>query len=160
MSHQGKKDWPYKEIAIGEVTNYIQFDNHWASLCELTWIPIPPSKQVNSINHDNRLVRVLTNLKNTHNSFDFREVFLCGRDRESAKASNMRPTIDELKTNWIFRKDLVNSLHEPVVIFDDLITEGASFKAAQQLLLSQQPNLKIIGLFIARTEFVNNQTLV
>jgi predicted amidophosphoribosyltransferase len=37
-----------------------------------------------------------------------------------------------------------------IILFDDVLTTGASFKAAQTLLRENFPNAPIAGIFIAR----------
>jgi predicted amidophosphoribosyltransferase len=47
-------------------------------------------------------------------------------------------------------ESLKNPPPQAIAIFDDVITTGASFKAAQEILQKEFPKIPIIGIFIAR----------
>jgi len=48
-------------------------------------------------------------------------------------------------------ESLVDPAPDTVVVVDDVVTTGAHFRAAKLVLRRRWPNLKVLGLFLART---------
>jgi predicted amidophosphoribosyltransferase len=54
-------------------------------------------------------------------------------------------------SNLAIDKKLCQDQKQNIILVDDVITQGAHFKACKTLLQQEFPNSKIKGLFIART---------
>jgi predicted amidophosphoribosyltransferase len=137
-----EKELFYKYESMNEIANYIsQFETS-----EYVWVPMPSSKAKNDENYDPRALRILELANKCNDNFSFCDVFEAHKSRDSFRIKNERdPNI--LKKNW----KIVNELKDPkkIVIFDDVLTEGTTFRAASDLLSSMYPKAQIIGFFIA-----------
>lgn len=113
------------------------------------FIPIPPSKIKSDRNYDDRLVKVLQNITD--------EVNICYcdiLDRLTTITSlhnsnqNRHPSMHD----FVFNCDNTDLFkNKTLILLDDVITSGSTFNAAKNILLKNIPNIKIIGLFIARS---------
>lgn len=155
IEKKGQQDWHYKEKAIKEITDLILNLRNWEKWSQYTWIPMPSSKIPSDSGYDDRLLQVLSRLKNQYPALDVRNILFSKRNRESAHSSGHKK---ELRTIEFHQKNLeVITSNEVktdppkvIVIFDDLITSGAQFKATQSLLRNSYPQAVIVGFFIAR----------
>lgn len=145
-----------KNGAIEEVCKLIYSLNKWDIIKQFTWIPIPPSKSKDDPMYDDRLIKVLEGLKKHFPNFDYREVFINKKSRDPAHEAEKRPESLDHMNNWGVNRNLLHDLTDYVIIFDDLITTGASFKAAQTLLQKIDSTINVVGLFIARSESTVN----
>lgn len=159
VTRRSLPDWPHKLKAINQVADLflnsnLNFDTNY------TWVPIPPSKAEDDQGYDDRLWQVLEVLKSKKHNLDIRKIIKAKQTRPSAHLSAKRPSVNEHLSNWYV--DISNTQPKPkgIIIFDDLLTTGASFKAAQALLISHFPNVPIVGIFIGRrvpyNPFVNS----
>ena len=76
-----------------------------------------------------------------------------GKRIEQAKRSDHRPAIDDLVASMTVNLGLLDPLPTGVILLDDVITNGTTFKAAQQLLAPHLQGRKLVGLFLARRVF-------
>ena len=119
------------------------------------WIPAPNSKTHAHQDYDRRLSSVLSDMAARFpETFRWEEVIVPTCDRSSMSEGGPRLTPDQIQE--IIRIDNVEILDQfsDVVIFDDVITNGATFVATKNTLLSAQPNLNVRGVFLARTVHV------
>ncbi len=56
----------------------------------------------------------------------------------------------EIERNYELDKRLIEPVPKIICIVDDVLTTGAHFKAARNILSGHFPNTDIVGLFIAR----------
>ena len=61
-----------------------------------------------------------------------------------------RPTPDSLAANYILDHDILEPAPTMIVIFDDVLTTGAHYKAVQKTLRTKFPAVPMFGAFIAR----------
>lgn len=144
-------DWHYKEKAILFVADLISSSFNSEKLKETTWIPFPPSKKKNDSRYDDRLVKILEKVNVCKLGLDVRELLFIKQSRESAHREGRRFTIEEHLENLSIDRNLLNPTPKMMIIFDDVITSGASFKAAQKILSRYYSNVLIEGVFIARS---------
>ena len=70
--------------------------------------------------------------------------------------TNRRPP-EEIKRNYIFNEALAVNAKENIIIFDDVVTTGAHYIAAKEIIQENMPNIASIkGLFIARRVFAED----
>lgn len=151
MEKRNDHDWQYKEIAIHQMTDMIYQCPQWPTLNKYLWIPIPPSKTEGHPDHDNRMIRILENLKNKDCKFNYSNCISQKTDRDPVHLSEKkRPTSEEHFDNFIFNQKIIIQASD-IIIFDDLITTGSSFAAMKQILLNKFPETSIIGLFLGRS---------
>lgn len=147
-----KNEWHYKEQEIEKIAKMFLATPSWEKLKIYTWIPIPPSKTKNDPNYDDRLLCILKKLKEVEKFLDVRELLLSKINRDPAHIpGGKRLTTTEHCDNFLLDESLKDPNPNKIIIFDDIITTGASFKAAQITLKQTFPNTPIIGIFIARS---------
>ena len=151
LSRKGKSDWKYKTEAIKEVANIFTSLDVWEQLKHFTWIPIPPSKDKNDPNHDDRLIQTLQEMKNHFPNLDYRELVKIKQSRQAAHGTEGRPTPQSHYNNFQIEESIANPEPETLVIFDDVLTTGSGFKAMKRILLERFQDSNILGVFIART---------
>ena len=157
LERKGGPDWSYKKQTIKKVAQIFTSLQNWEELKTFTWVPIPPSKHKKDPLYDNRLVQTLKLMKEKEPTFDYRELVNISQSRPSAHKSNSRPTPEEHYNNYEIDKNLINPHPKTIVIYDDVITTGASYKAMKRLL-GEFFDAKILGLFIARTQSLFSTT--
>lgn len=156
MDRKGRPEWDHKEQAILKIAHWLMSTPSWEKLKNATWVPIPPSKTKFDSQYDNRLWQVLLKMKAHENSLDMRELLLATSNREAAhNPGAARPSISDHLDNFALNNSQENPKPRAIVLFDDIITSGATFKAAQIIIQKIFLNLPIIGLFIARNIKVN-----
>jgi hypothetical protein len=156
MDRKGLSEWYYKEQAILKIAYWLISTSVWEKLKNATWAPMPPSKTKSDSQYDDRLWRVLLKMKEHELSLDIRELLLAKSSREAAHNPDaIRPTVNDHLNNFTFDNSQKNPQPRAIILFDDIITSGATFKAAQRLIQKEFPNIFIIGLFVARTVKVN-----
>ncbi len=147
----GQPDWRYKESAISEIVRLFTSTPSWQQLKLYTWIPVPPSAIKNEPEYDDRLLKILAKMNaSNNNSLDIREILVQKNSRGPNHLTGNRRTIKDHLSNWIIDENLIQPAPKKILVFDDVITSGASFKAAQALLSEKFGSIPIIGLFIAR----------
>jgi len=143
--------WSYKEKSINQIADLIISLKAWQKLKDCLWIPIPPSKVTSHKEYDNRLTKVLIKIKEKEPNFSFSEILVSKENRDSAHLGAKRLGITEHINNLSIDQSKIISTQKPIIIFDDVITSGASFKAAQILLKKIYPDSTIVGFFVARS---------
>lgn len=118
-----------------------------------TVCPIPPSKTTTNPEYDDRITRIVAAA--CHNTAaEARELIVQTHSYESShtQASGARKKPDELEAIY----QLVAPAPRPVVILvDDVLTTGAHFVAARNVILAQHPKTQVIGMFLARRVLPN-----
>lgn len=142
----------YKQKAIEEITGMLlsslKLYRIWAQ--KITWVPIPPSHAKDDPEYDDRLLQVLLKLV-PKLDLDVRELIQQKASVPASHSLSPRPRPNELAANYFVDKSLIHSIPKKIAIFDDVITDGAHFKAAQQVLKQRFPEAIIGGIFIARS---------
>ncbi|TPL77571.1 hypothetical protein [Mesorhizobium sp. B2-3-15] len=113
------------------------------------WVPIPGSCPVGNPEYDDRLLRLLHRAYS--NRIQIVELLSQLAQRVAAHDSDARPTPEVLIDNWVTDFSLLPVGRYNFVVFDDVLTRGASFKAAKRVLSNQYPGSAVSGVFLART---------
>jgi predicted amidophosphoribosyltransferase len=144
-----KKGQQYKEQAIGQAAAIFRQAFSADKIKQLTFVPIPPSKKRTDPLYDDRMLRMLKLMCQGYES-DIRDLII---QKESYVPSHTmtgdRPTPDSLAANYVLDQNFLQPPRTMIVIFDDVLTTGAHFKAAQKILRTQF-TVPMIGAFIAR----------
>lgn len=144
-------EWHFKEQAIQKIAFWLMSTNSWEKLKSCTWVPMPPSKIKSHSEYDDCILRILKRAKQFELKLDVRELLLAKTSRDPAhNPGNKRPSIADHFNNLMIDEGLKDPPPRAIVIFDDVITSGASFKAAQKILLKNFPEVPIVGIFVAR----------
>lgn len=153
------KEWEYKNKAIqtcGKLLSNV-FSNK--DISKYGFVPIPPSKNKTDPFFDNRLVEILefaNEQELTLNKFKILELILQESSIPSfhtIKNNGPRPDPSWLMPHYKIDRNKLNFKPEKFIIFDDLITTGCHFKAISMMLNAVYPDIEIVGVFIARRVF-------
>ncbi len=142
-------EWRYKGEAIGKAASMFRdaLPEEW--LRTATLVPIPPSKVKNDLLYDDRMLRMLQVLGRGL-KVDIRELILQLESMAAAHESEDRPSPQDLIENYHIDEAIAEPPPTVVALFDDLLTAGAHFKAAQAVIETRYPGVPTAGIFIAR----------
>jgi hypothetical protein len=150
MELKNQKGWGYKQDAI-ETASKLIGNTIGTSLSIWTFVPIPPSKPKLHPLFDDRITQILSKVTNQNGErAQILEMVVQTGERDAAHLSSARPTVDELRAMYHLDLSLIGQAKANICIFDDVITNGTSFRVASDLIRAQLPNATIRGLFIAR----------
>lgn len=153
LDRQGKPDFKYKGEAIKEIAKLLS-NLSQNSIDKSTFVPIPPSKSKANPLYDDRIVQALR-LGLKEKNADIRELVNQTSDTVECHISGKRD-VKALESILKIDEDLVDGVKEYIVIVDDVLTTGCHYIAMKNVLLKRFPDAKIIGLFIARREIIND----
>jgi hypothetical protein len=111
-----------------------------------TWIPIPPSGAKGTASHDPRLTKVLRSVRPVIP--DVREL-VCQNVNHTSKEKGVSPEVRAV--DFAIDESLAYPPPIRAILFDDVLTTGAHFKAMQMVLEKRFPGIYTMGLFLART---------
>ena len=114
-----------------------------------TFVPIPPSKVKEGPDYDDRLVKILEEVR-PHRQLDVRELILQRESTRAVHTTSDRITPTALCHLYYVDPSLKNPPPKSIAIFDDLLTTGAHFRAAKFHLRKIYAETRIIGIFLAR----------
>lgn len=140
MDKKGKPEWGYKIKAIKECARYLkEVDIPSAFSKNITLVPIPPSKAKSDPEYDDRLSQVL------HEAFgdelDIRELIIQKESTQSSHTSDEKRDPKKIAQNYEINEVEAKEVKNCIILFDDVLTTGAHFKAAKSVLLESFPNL-------------------
>lgn len=151
MDRKGRPGWHYKNTAIRQIAEELANALNPDWLKTATLVPIPPSKTKQHPFYDDRMTQVLRLLPQIRGvQGDVREIILQVTDMEAAHTADSRPTPADIQINYSLDAGATDPTPEMIGIFDDVLTTGAHFRAASDLLSATFPGAPIIGVFIAR----------
>lgn len=151
MNRRGRSDWGYKAQAIDTITSLLInslpgfLDNDKTSI-----VPIPPSKHKGNPDYDDRLMQVLLKYQEKFPQADVREILTIKEDTTAVHTSSQKRDIAKLEANLNIDVFSCKNLRDHIVLFDDVITTGAHFKACAHAIQKIVPEKKIMGVFVAR----------
>lgn len=142
--------WYYRNEAIKEFAKMINnaFLNINKNIFNI--IPMPTSKPKNSTEFNNRLIQTMEELLKLDNSYKIFDCFDVQNNLVPAHYNGYRNPND-LKQEILFYPP--NFFDKNIVLIDDVLTTGGHFKACKNILLEKlDPNINIVGLFLAKIE--------
>ena len=149
LTKNGLPEWRYKGEATRQIANKLRAAIPVDFLTTVTLVPIPPSKAKDDPLHDDRVLSVLKILGHGLD-VDIRELILQHESTNPVHESEDRPSPTTLLQNYHLDVTIADPPPKAVALFDDLITAGAHFKAAQCVIAAQYPDVPIFGIFVAR----------
>lgn len=154
VDRRGLPQWKYKLEAIRKCTSYLSdFFTRKGNIAQYTLVPIPPSKTKENQLYDDRMTQILKGLESSFPECQVRELIYSLKDRKPAHHSQNRPSINDLYDNFAIDESQFEGIRNNIILFDDVITNGAHFQAAKKRILEHKPEASIRGIFIARRVF-------
>lgn len=147
--------WRYKGQAIREIGDILGEILPEDSLRGYTIVPVPPSKCKDDPLHDDRLIQVLQRMTNGYEA-DIREIIYLDESIEASHDRQDRPTPAELERLYKINDRLCRPRPQKIIVFDDMITAGAHFRACKNMLQKKFPDTEIIGVFFTRRTFLSD----
>lgn len=145
-----ERQWYYKEQAIEQAANEFRAALDLDSLSDVTMVPMPPSLAKSDPLYDDRMVQVVRHVCRGTKA-DVRELLYQSTSRESFHSSSQRRDMEGLIDNFRIDETVADPPPGIVVVVDDVLTTGASFKAAKTVLQRRfGTTLDVLGLFVAR----------
>ena len=150
----GRPEYRHKERAVIKAANELRAALNQQALAAATLVPIPPSASRHDPLYDDRITQIIRRVAFGINNPDIRELIVTRQSVAPAHQQlNARPSIDEILANYEIDEELVEPVPNSIVLFDDVLTAGAHFKACQRLLSERFSGVPITGVFIARRIF-------
>ncbi len=152
MDRKDKPEWVHKEAATtqisGEVAGAI---GDPANIDNTVFVPIPPSEMKGDPAYDDRLLQVLQKVQEILGDVVvIRELVEQIKRRDASHAGGHRLSSEEHAANYCVNTELLDFDPSLIIIFDDVITTGSSFMGMKKVLSAAYPNVRIIGMFVAR----------
>jgi len=148
---EGRKhlyEYRYKTKAIQQVSEIL---SKLINPSEITIVPVPPSKCRTDALYDDRMKKILDGFRSKNPAVDYREIVSQQFSMEASHNAQARSSPDGLAQNYQVDQQLCEGLRDTIVVFDDVLTAGAHFKAMQMVLRPHVGERPVMGLFIART---------
>jgi len=155
-SDSQRPGYHYKGRAIGECVRHLSkgINPNW--LAGATIVPVPSSKVAGHPDHDDRMEHICRRLAqnvDVRALVQQRESIVGFHEREQGD----RPTIDSLFDLYEIDESLAKPAPTRIGIVDDVLTSGTHFKAMQRVLNQRFPSVPIVGFFIARRVFPEDE---
>ena len=147
-------DWIYKEQAIKQAASLFhrsisQTSAVFKRMNQALLVPIPPSEAQNSPKYDDRNVRMLRHFAS---QTKIAELLVQKESRPSLRTMAVRnPKI--LENNYSLNPIKLDLNIREIWLFDDVLTQGTTFRAASNTIKRTYPQSKVVGFFIARSVY-------
>lgn len=154
VSKKGTLEYRYKVEAIAKIASMLVQTLKNKNIAHYTFVPIPPSKAKNDPLYDPRLLDVLCCVSKERkldklSELNIRELLFLKESMQASHTTENRLTKNDLKKLIFVDNNQLQSTKN-IILFDDVLTTGAHFKACKELIKDKMPDCRIIGLFIAR----------
>ena len=153
-SRKEKPEWRYKEEAIGIISNDLSALLRSLNLGNrYLLVPAITSRCKSDPEYDDRLIMVCRSAAEGIGNVECRELLLARRTVTSSSKGgdrSVRATLGNIDVCPFPQDSAVR--YDAVLVFDDVLTTGAHFKACQAALLEIFGTTPIVGVFWARTE--------
>ena len=142
----------YKPVGIRYWANKIANSNlNWQTFQQgWTFVPLPCSKPVGHEFFDDRMLKVLQLVAKLRPGIDVRPLLtqkIARRSQHEGERLSPEQIRDQLEVN---RSQLLPPLKH-IILVDDIITRGASYAAARDIMKSLPGVETVMGLFLAKT---------
>ena len=139
----------YKNRAIQQFAQELAggFNPTTSPFC-MTWIP--PSQSKDDPQHDDRLKQVVDKVSSLKPAFHSCEVFETSHTRPSLHFGGARRHPAEISNHLRWMGIDLNP-YKIVIVVDDVLTTGASFRAVHDMIRERYASIPIVGFFWAFT---------
>lgn len=146
IDRKDKPEWWYRNKAIEEFVNLLlSFSPFQNSECIVA--PMSTSKSSNSLNFNDRLYKTVQGLSSKLPKLRVEYLFDVKSDIVESHLGGTRNK-ENIKNN-IAWNGFTYEPKEYLFLIDDVLTTGAHFKACKEIINSNYPNIKVVGIFLA-----------
>lgn len=154
VSRKGRPEYKWKGVAIDRSVLMFRANLDPDKLVGYVAVPAPPSKRPDHPEYDDRMLQVVS--KFCHGSaLAYRELLITADNRQAAHASGNRPSPGDLRATIAVNPACTDPPPAGVLLFDDVLTTGCTFKACKAILHEAFGNIPVVGVFIARRAIPN-----
>lgn len=139
--------WPHKVRAMAKVSLSIARNLTPDGLSNSTFVPMPSSKTKQHPQYDDRMAQVVRGIGA---NIDMREILATITDRDPMHESSKRRDPEELEKSISVDQSLITKKPNRILLIDDLLTTGCSFKVCSKIIRQVWPDIPIVGIFVAR----------
>ena len=156
LDRKGQSDWQYKAAATQQIAQAFSRFWKWGELHEqsrVALIPVPPSKARADAAYDARMYELLSAIATKSGvNLDIRDCLSFSGKYAASHESAARPSPADLCEELSFSNAIGRPSKQPglIFLFDDMLTTGAHYVAASQVLAEHFPGVPIVGNFVAR----------
>ncbi|CAN5310954.1 hypothetical protein BH10PSE1_BH10PSE1_24310 [soil metagenome] len=143
----GTQQYAYKTQAIRDIATALKANLDPAAFPGLVVTPVPPSKAPGATGYDDRMARVARLIDP---AIDVREVLVTAVERDAMHAQNAHRDPQALRDSLAFRPELIASPPRQVLLLDDVVTTGCSFRVCKRMIGEIWPDAQVYGVFVAR----------
>lgn len=154
--------YKYKIRAMHEVAELLADSFEYSVASQCVFVPIPPSRIPGDPEYDDRLFTILKlfakhTLDRYSTNINVRKMVVQTQSYNAAhKSEGERPKLEFYESIYRVHEEDKDVLPQSIILFDDVLTTGAHFKAAKNVLQryfmsKYKHKVSIIGLFIAKT---------
>jgi hypothetical protein len=155
-SRRTQPDYKYKLRSMRECANHLAGAINHGWLNGATIVPVPPSKARSHPDYDDRMTQICRNIPVAF-PIDVRELVIQLQSSEAAHESDVRPTVEGLLEIYQIDENLTTPVPNGIAIVDDVLTAGTHHRAMHTILSARFPGVPIVGMFIARRVFPENE---
>lgn len=154
-SRKGQPDYKYKLQGMRECGRLLSEAINHSWLQSATLVPVQPSKAHDHPDYDDRMAKICNKIPADF-SLDVRELVVQTESTDAAHESHVRPSVEDLLEIYEIDEDLALPAPQRIAIIDDVLTAGTHYRAMHTVLAARFPNSQIVGMFIARRVFPEN----
>lgn len=159
VTRRGRPEYQYKERDIRRAGLAFRAALNAEALATVTFVPVPPSKEITHPEYDNRIELVLAHMAEGTNA-DVRQLVLQGGSYEASSQAAMRGGdrmhAADLIALYRINEGIAAPAPQRILVVDDVLTTGSHFVAMKTVLRQRYPDAWIGGLFIARRRIVDD----
>lgn len=137
----------WKRRAIQEIGEALRNNLRADALARTLVVPIPPSKPPGTPGYDDRMAQVARAIGP---GATVRELLVTTAERQAMHATSSHRDPDALRASLQLRAALTPTAPVQVLLLDDVLTTGCSFRVCKQMIQEQWPETAVFGVFAAR----------
>ncbi len=153
----GQPGYHYKGQAILTCGRYLAatLNPHW--LRDATLVPVPGSKARDHLDYDDRVERICRAISQPPP--DVRAMILQSASTNVSHEVGLgdRVTVEELLDVYAINEAVARPAPSTIAIVDDVLTAGTHYRAMHTILCQRFPNVSLVGIFVARRVFPDDE---
>lgn len=148
---KGKPEYRWKERAIDQCAEILRSTLKREKLAEdgFVVVPAPPSNRPDHPEYDDRMIQIARKFcAGSH--LDCRDLLVTTEDRPPMHVSDAKRDPNRLRQTIRVNESCVEPTPQRVLLVDDVLTTGCTFKVCGAILKERFPGIAVAGVFIAR----------